>query len=46
MFSGNLESGSVVSSEMAVYKMVFRTGSLKAHLLERIFAVVDLRADF
>lgn len=46
MFPGNLESGSVVSSEMAVYKMMFRTGSLKAHLLEKIFAVVDLRADF
>lgn len=45
MFPGNLESGSVVSSEMAVYRMMFRTGSLKAHLLE-IFAAVDLRADF
>lgn len=28
------ESGSVVSSEMAVYRMMFRTGSLKAHLFE------------
>lgn len=46
MFPGNLESGSVVSSEMEVYRMMFRTGSLKAHLLEKIFAAADPRADF
>lgn len=45
MFPGNFGLGSAASSEISVYELTFRTRSLKAHLLEMVFAVVDLQAD-